>query len=197
MQTQEAIRRRRSIRKFQPKKIPQSLLLSLVDAARLAPSAANLQPLEYIIIDDNEIKEKVFPHTKWAGYIAPEGTPEEGERPAAYILILVNRKIKSRWEGHDVGAAAQTILLLATSMGLGSCWLGAINRGKIRTILNIPSHYKVDSLIALGYPAQECVVEEVKDSIKYWKDEEGRIHVPKRNINDILHINKYGERMRR
>lgn len=194
METLDAIKRRRSIRRFQSKNIPKELLLQLVDGARLAPSAANLQPLEYIIVDDEHLKDALFPYTRWAGYLGEKGTPPVNQRPAAYILIIVNKKIKSRWETHDVGAAAENILLLATSFGLGSCWLGAINRRKIRTLFKIPSHYKIDSLIALGYPAQESVVEEVKDKIEYWMDDEGKMHVPKRALHEILHINEFGRK---
>ena len=70
---------------------------------------------------------------------------------------------------------------------IGSCWLLSIERNKIREILNIPETYAIDSVLALGYPAEEPVADDITDSVKYWKDESGRLHVPKRTLESIIH----------
>src|SRR3989304_8014571 len=92
MEIYNTIISRRTIRKFKQKPVKLSILKKLVNAGRLAPSAGNLQPLEYIITVDNAVKEKIFSHVRWAHYIAPEGNPGESERPMAYIIILVNNE---------------------------------------------------------------------------------------------------------
>jgi nitroreductase len=134
--------------------------------------------------------EEIFPHLKWAGYIAPEGNPCKGERPASYIILVANPRINKNFQ-HDFGAAAQNIMLVAHSIGIGSCWLSAIDRDQIRKVLNVPFEYEIDTLIALGYPKEKPMIEEAKDSIKYYKDSKGRLHVPKKSLKKIIHTNKW------
>ncbi|MCD5397554.1 nitroreductase family protein [candidate division NPL-UPA2 bacterium] len=191
MNVYEAILKRRTIRRFSQKPIPPEILDKLINAARLAPSAANLQPSEYIVVDEPGPVSQVFSTLHWAGYIVPEGNPPPGERPVAYIIVLTNNK-KAEMSGvNDAAAAIENILLAALEEGIGSCWLGSIEREVLQKLLDVPDHCLIDSVIALGYPRESPAVEEMKDSIKYWKDEEGLLHVPKRKLADILHWNKY------
>ncbi|MCM8772246.1 MAG: nitroreductase family protein [Candidatus Omnitrophica bacterium] len=191
MDIYEIIKKRRTIRRFKQKEIPLELLEKFVDMARIAPSGANIQPLEYIIVNDKKIVDEIFPLTGWAGYLGKDGPPPEGRRPVAYIVVLINNDLNSSTPKHDAGASIENILLSATYEGIGCCWIGSINREKLREILNIPKNYEIDSVIALGYPDEESVIEEFKGSVKYWKDEKGVMHVPKRNLKDILHYNKF------
>lgn len=162
-----------------------------MEAARLAPSGANMQPLEYIIVDEEGLLPQVFSTLKWAGYIAPKGNPPPGEEPAAYIVILINRHRRPQGGEHDAGIAAAYISLVAYEKGLGSCLLGSVDRDRLRQILKVPDHCDIDLVVALGYPNENPVVEELRDSVKYWKDELGVLHVPKRKLADILHHNLY------
>lgn len=188
MDVLKAIKGRRSIRKFdENRKISLDVLKGLVEAGRLAPSAANLQPWEFVVVNDKEKCLEIFTHLKWAGYIAPEGNPLEGERPVSYVVLVANPNINKNYQ-HDFGASAQNIMLAAYSMGIGSCWLGAIDREGIRKVLDIPSQYEIDTLIALGYPKEKSVIEEAVDSIKYYKDGKGVLHVPKRLLKNIVHV---------
>jgi nitroreductase len=182
---------RRSIRQFKPEPVSREILEKLVNAARLAPSAANTQPLEYIVVDDKELKQKLFSCLKWAAYISPKGDPRPGHEPAAYIVVLVNSSLKEKGYEHDVGAAAENIILAAWEQRIGSCWIISVEREKAQEILKIPGAYKIDSVIALGFPDEKPVLEEMKDSVRYWKDEEGRLHVPKRGLKDIIHFNGF------
>ncbi|MCX7917999.1 MAG: nitroreductase family protein [bacterium] len=191
MNVYEAIINRRSIRRYQQKPIDETILEKLVNAARLAPSAANLQPCEYIIVHDKAIVDQIFPCLKWAGYIAPAGNPPEGERPVAYIVVLLNRNWRKEGGEVDAAAAIENILLTALEEGIASCWIVSVDKPKVRQILNVPDYCDIDSVIALGYPNEKSVVEEMTDSVKYWKDDSGIFHVPKRNLNTILHKNKY------
>ena len=186
MSTYEIILKRRTVRKFKQQKIEEHVLQKLINAARFAPSGANMQPLKYIIVDDNNMAGKVFENVKWAGYISPDGNPGENERPVAYIVVLVDTDIrKSGWE-RDSGAAVQNILLAATEEGVGTCWMGAIDRDEIRKLIEIPERFVIDTVIALGYEGERPVTEEENGSIKYYKDEKNVLHVPKRKIKDII-----------
>ena len=187
------ILRRRSIRRFQQKRIPLAFLKKLVNSARLAPSGANLQPCEYIVVDNSTLLDKVFATLKWAGYIAPAGNPPEGKRPAAYIIILINKEINKYGE-KDAAASIENMILTALEKGIGSCWIGSIERGRLRQILKIPKEYKIDSVLALGYSAEKSVAEKFKGSIKYWKDSSRVFHVPKRELKTILHRNIWDSR---
>lgn len=186
MSTYELILKRRTTRKFLQDRISREELEKLVNAARFAPSANNLQPLKYILVDENEIVQSVFNNVRWAGYIAPLGNPAENERPVAFIAILVDTEIRKTGYELDIGAAAQNIFLAALEDGIATCWMGAIDRDEIRKILRIPEKYILDTVIALGYPAECPVAEEEDGSVKYYKNENGVLHVPKRKLEDII-----------
>ncbi len=186
----EKIRSQRTIRKYLQKTVPEEVLSKCVDAARLSPSAANLQPLKYIIINNQKLLKKVFSTLSWAGYIQ-NYRPSEEEMPRAYIVILVDEKI-SRTPNHDAGIAAMSISMVAYDEGLGSCILGAVDREKLGEILSVPMGLTIVLVVALGYPAENPVVDMVKaGDIKYWLDENGVLHVPKRDLKDVARWNKY------
>ncbi|MFH0978895.1 MAG: nitroreductase family protein [Candidatus Woesearchaeota archaeon] len=190
MEVYDACMKRRSVRKFEHKEIGMATLMKLVDSGRMAPSGANVQPIEYLIVDEQIIREKLFLSLKWAGYIAPKGNPLKGEEPTAYIVMLINTKIKEANYQYDVGAAAENIALCAVAEGLASCMLGAIDRDRIREQFKIPEYYVIDLVIALGYPKEHPIIEELKESVRYYKDERGVLHVPKRRLKDIMHVNR-------
>jgi nitroreductase len=190
MKVYDTIIARRSIRRFHQKPVNLTILKKCVNAARLAPSAANLQPLEYCIVTDKELCTHLFEALSWAAYIQPKWAPTEEERPTAYIVVLV-KDTKNPYYERDVGFATENIVLAAEGEGLGSCILCNIERGKIQDLCNIPLTLAVDSVIALGYKAEKSVVEDMNDSVKYWRDKHDVLHVPKRKLDDIVHINKF------
>lgn len=188
----ELILRRRTIRRFRPEPVLFSALQKIVDAARLAPSGANLQPCEFVIVDDPQLVDLLFSCTKWAGYLPPEqGPPPPGQRPTAYVVVLLNRERRQQGGEHDAGAAIMSMILAALELGIGACWIGSVDRPRVREALAIPAHCDIDSVLALGYPAESPQVEPLKDSVKYWRDENGVLHVPKRALQDVMHHNKY------
>jgi nitroreductase len=190
MKLYDVIISRRTIRRFNQKPLDLNVLKKCINAGRLAPSAANLQPLEYFLVTEKKLCADVFEALRWAGYIQPKWTPNEEERPVAYIVVLVN-DTKNQFFQRDVGFATENIVLTAEAEGLGSCILCNIDKEKIQHILNIPPSCVVDSVIALGYKAETSVIEELQDSVKYWRDEQNILHVPKRKLDDIVHINKF------
>jgi nitroreductase len=184
----ELIIKNRSYRRFhQEVSVKCETLKELVDLARLSSSGANLQPLKYIISCGFRKNALIFPHLSWAGYLKDWPGPSEGERPSAYIIILGDTEIKKPFEC-DHGIAAQSILLGATEMGLGGCIIGSINRQGLRNALEIPTPYEILLVLALGKPNETVLLETTASAgdIKYWRDSEGKHHVPKRKLNDII-----------
>ncbi|MFL7792799.1 MAG: nitroreductase family protein, partial [Anaerolineae bacterium] len=123
----------------------------------------------------------------WAGYLKDWKGPEEGERPAAYIVILGDTEISQDF-GCDHGIAAQSIMLGATEAGLGGCMLGTLDRDELRQVLQIPERYEILLVLALGKPKEQVVIEEVgpDGDIRYWRDSEGVHHVPKRPFAEVI-----------
>lgn len=182
---------RRSIRRFKDTSIFRENLERCVNAARLAPSAANLQPLEYIIVDDDQLLAQVFSTLRWAAYISPAADPPQGSRPRAYIIILKNRDVGVPSSVYDVGAAMENMILVALEEGIASCPIASVDRDRLRGILNIPGDYEIPLVLALGYPDESPVVESFDGSVKYWKDEDGVLHVPKKKLEMVLHWNTF------
>ncbi|MEE8377123.1 MAG: nitroreductase family protein [Candidatus Aminicenantaceae bacterium] len=191
MSLYELILSRRSIRQFRQEPIAREILQKLVDAARMAPSGANRQPLEYVIVDEDHVKKDLYPSLKWAGYITPRGNPKSGFEPAAYIIALANTTIRAKGYEWDAGAAIEHIILTALEEGIGSCWIASVDREHVRKTFQIPENYKIDSIVALGYPAEQPMTEILVDSVEYWKDDKGQLHVPKRTLESITHFNKF------
>jgi nitroreductase len=187
----ELIKARRTVRQFQPKQIPLDQLKACVDAARLAPSAMNLQPLEFLLITDVELTKKIFPLLSWAAYINPYGDPKSGHEPTAYLITLYNRELRKIRYEQDAAAAIENFILAALSWGIASAWLASVDRAALTELFEISSKYKIDSVVALGYPAEQPVVEKMIDSVQYWKDKQQTLHVPKRALADVLCINAW------
>jgi nitroreductase len=192
METLDFILSRRTIRQFKAEAIPEALLRDLVNAARLAPSASNRQPLEFLVVNDPSVCKKLFPHLKWAAYITPAGNPKPGQEPTAYVIVLVNSQVRDKGYKWDAGAAIENMIITSWSRGVGSCWLLSIDRESIRSVADIPETYLIDSVLALGYPAEEPIVDEMVASVEYWKDNAGRLHVPKRSLQTVIHFNRFG-----
>jgi nitroreductase len=192
MKILELVRKRRTIRRFKQNPIEKSQLQDIVDAARLAPSASNLQPLLFISVDEPGLVQSVFVATKWAGYLpAEQGRPQPGEEPVAFIVILVDRTIRPNGGGQDVGAATENMILTALEMGIGSCLIASVDRAAVRKVFEIPDYYDIDAVLALGYPAEDPVVEEMKTSVKYYRGADGQLRVPKRTLTYVWHHNQF------
>ncbi len=184
----ELILRNRSYRRFhQEVDINIKILAELVDLARLSPSAGNVQPLKFMITCDPNRNALIFPHLAWAAYLKDWSGPSEGERPSGYIIILGDKKVKQSFEC-DHGIAAQSILLGAAEKGLGGCIIASIQRKELRRVLQIPAHFEILLVIALGKPKETVIIEEVgpEGDIKYWRDKDGKHHVPKRSLDEII-----------
>lgn len=188
---QEIVARTRTFRRFvQKEPISMTILHDLIDLARLGGSARNCQPWQYIIVNTPDECSKIFPFLGWAGYLKDWKGPEEGERPSAYIVCLLNRnwlKGSDREAQFDLGIASQNLLLGAMEKRIGGCRIGAFNP-QIRSLFELPEHLEISLVIALGKPRETVIIQESKDEedIQYWRDEQSVHHVPKRTLKDCL-----------
>lgn len=187
MDFEELVFKTRSYRRFdEDYRISTDTLRKLVNLARLSPSAANRQPLKYLLCNERDKCDIVFSSLAWAGYLKEWGGPAKGERPAAYIIILGDTSITGSF-GVDTGIAAQTIMLGSANMGLGGCMIASIKKEMLRADLGIPGRYEILLVLALGKPVERVVIEDLKDDdIKYWRDDKQVHHVPKRSLDDLI-----------
>lgn len=184
----DLVLRNRSYRRFEESyRIQRETLVELVGLARCTPSAANRQSLKYILSADQKTNDRIFPCLTWAVYLQDWEGPAPGERPTAYIVILIDERITNDWWCDD-GIAAQTILLGAVEQGLGGCMIGSIDKERLRQELHIPEHLTIRLVVALGKPAERVVLEDLAPGgdIRYWRDEEGNHHVPKRMLDELV-----------
>lgn len=180
----DTILARRTVRSFKRDLLSDEDLIKIIDAGRLAASGANRQPIKYVIISDEKMCAKVFPHTKWAGYI--DWNPTESESPSAYIAILADNDIKPIKACEvDAGLVMSNMMLAAEELGIGSCVIGSVDREDIHKMLDLPENLYVSYLLALGYPAQKAEYFDASD-VKYYHDENGNVHVPKRPLNEVI-----------
>lgn len=178
----------RSIRRFKENlRIKEKSLQELVNLARQSASGANLQPLKFILSSTAAKNQQIFPTLSWAAYLKDWAGPEEGERPAAYIIMLGDTELAKSFQ-YDAGIASQSITLGAAEMGLGACLIGSIKRDSLRSALSIPERYEILLVIALGKPGEEVVLEGLgaENDIKYWRDAKDLHHVPKRGLEELI-----------
>jgi nitroreductase len=184
----DLVLKNRSYRRFeQDTLVKLDVLRELVDLARLTPSGRNVQPMKYILSAEKEKNAKIFSTLAWAAYFKDWPGPEEGERPAAYIVMVLDKEI-SQTVICDHGIASQTILLGAVEKGLGGCIIASIKKNELAEILQLPDRYEILFVLAIGKPKENVVVESLgaDGNIKYWRDKENVHHVPKRSLEEII-----------
>jgi nitroreductase len=138
---------RRSIRRYETKELPEEVLRQILEAGRQAPSAANRQPIHFVIVKDHDILKDLCDNiiTRFV--------------KSAPVAIVGCADIKSlltgKWAVVDATIAMQNMVIAAWTLGIGSCWIGACNEAKVKQLLKIPDKLKVVALITLGYPAEQ------------------------------------------
>lgn len=165
MQYQEALKKRYSCREYQSKPIPKDIIANLIDAGRLAPTARNVQPWEFLAVTDKAKLEKI-------GSLAQNGY---FIKDCVCCIAVLCKDTKYYLE--DGCAATENILLCATDLGLGSCWVAGDKKPyceQIKKMLGVPKEFKLVSMIALGYPKRSTA----------------ELH-PKRDLNELLHWEKF------
>jgi len=162
----EAIKKRRSVREYKDKTISKEILQNLVDAARFAPTARNVQPWEFVVITHPDTLKKI-------GALA-----ENGRFMAQAKACIAVFCADTKYYLEDGCAATQNLLVSATALGIGSCWVAGDKKpycNQVSNLLNVPASFKLVSLIALGYPE---------------KEESFRV-VDKRSLGEVIHWEKF------
>jgi nitroreductase len=138
---------RRSIRSYENKEIPQEILRQVLEAGRQAPSAANRQPIRFIIVTDSEIKNELS-KSMFSKFIK--------DAPMVIVGCADEKSLLTgKWAVVDVTIALQNIVIAALTFGIGSCWIGSFSEKKVKELLKVPDKWKVVSLLTLGYPAEQ------------------------------------------
>lgn len=190
----ELVAKRRSIRRFEDKKIDFNVLKNIVKCGRLYPSRGNRQPLKFILVDNEQMCGKIFDNILWGSKVSGYRVFNDKEySPKAYILVLIDKNITNAGYEYEMGASIQNMLLCATENQIGSVWIKSADMKKIKELLEIEeNNIEIDSLIALGYAKHTSKIIEMEDSYNTIIDDELNLNVPKRKERDIIFYNKYG-----
>ena len=147
----EAIKKRRSIRKYKDKEVEEEKILKILESARLAPSAKNLQEWRFIVVRDKEKRKKLSEAARNQKFVE--------EAPVVIVCCAETDEYRMTCGQLsypiDVAIAVEHMVLTAVEEGLGTCWIGAFYEDKVKEILNIPEEIKVVELLTLGYPDEE------------------------------------------
>jgi len=151
----EAIRGRRSVRAYMREEVSNDMIMDLIDAARWAPSAGNVQPWEFIVVRSKNVKHMLAEAALHQTFI---------EEASAVIVVCADEWRSARAYGlrgtqlyciQDTAAATQNMLLAAYAKGLGTCWVGAFNEEKVSRVLSLPDRIRPVAIIPVGYPAEK------------------------------------------
>jgi nitroreductase len=146
MDVLEAIRTRRSVRKYKPEPIPNEKLETILDAARLAPSASNRQPWRFVVVEDRERGKALARAADDQTFIGDAG---------AIIVAVSDPEKSARWHEKDTMIALEHVVLAATALGYGTCWIGAFDEDAVKRLLKIPAKMKVVALLPIGVPDEK------------------------------------------
>ena len=159
MDVMEAIRKRRSVRSYQDKEVEQDKLNLVLESARLAPSAKNLQEWRFIVVKDKKTRQELVPAANNQNFVG------QASVVIACCSVMNDYVMRCGQIAYpiDVAIAIDHMTLKATEEGLGTCWVGSFYEDKVKKILDIPKEVKVVELLTLGYPAPES--EKKKDRL--------------------------------
>jgi nitroreductase len=158
-----AIWDRRSVRRFTADPVPFEMVEMILDAGTRAPTGGNVQPWEFMLIEAPELRKQVVQET-YAGYYSGPGNPQLWilEAPVLIVVLCNFKRTLARygedaykWAPLDVAAATQNIILSATQLGLGSCWIGGFRDEAVSELLGLPRLVRPIGLLPVGWPAEE------------------------------------------
>lgn len=187
MDFRQLVEEARTCRRFDEKRPLQMKDLEwLIDCARLTPSGMNAQKLRFALVTNEKIGGKLFNMVRFAAALK-DGTPKAGERPTAWIAVLLPID-GGEINYYDVGIACQTIQLAATSKGWGCCMIKSFDEQALRTELGIAEDMKPGLVLALGVVGEVRKIAPMPEdgSFKYWRDDSAVHHVPKRSVEELI-----------
>ncbi len=191
MKVLDLIAKTRSIRRYKEcEAVSRKTLEYLVHSTRFVGSTGNMQRLRYVIVDDKETCDKVFGEISFAAHLRPDWQgPKEGERPAAYIIIMTDKEPDTNL-AIDMGLAAEAILITATEEGLGGCMFRSFSREKLGEKLG-KAPYMPALVISIGVPDEIVYIQDYHhlgrgDNLAYMRDQYDNHVVPKLNLDEIV-----------
>ncbi len=146
MDTIETIMNRRSVRKFHPKAIKKEDLETIIEAGRQAPSAANRQPWHFVVVTSADLRRQLGEACSGQSWLAEAG---------AIVAGVGKPSVNDKWYKVDVAIAMQNMILAATALGYGTCWIGAFNQERVKSLLGVPEDMRVVALTPIGIPADK------------------------------------------
>ena len=162
MDTFECIRKRRDIRSYLKKEVPDEAIKKIIEAGRLAPSAMNLQPWHFVVIKNKETLKELGKFCTSGRFVVE----------ASFAVVVVTDPV-NKWHEIDGARAVQNMALAAWNEGVGCCWIGAIDREKVKETLTIPRNLHVLTILPFGYPEEFTVkrkkVRKSPDEVFYWE----------------------------
>ncbi len=188
MDLMELMKTRRTYRRFTQEPVPQEVLDDILLSTRYSSSAANRQPLRFIVIKDKEKVDEVFQYTTWAGQLPKElGWPKDDERPTLFIAVIENPEI-SAWCDTDTGIALANMTLAAWAHGVGSCIIGACNKPVLSEMFGLSEKEKLHSVVAFGYPTHKSTIVDPEEDgkLNYYVDDKVDYYVKKRKLSDVI-----------
>lgn len=168
----DLVRKRRSVRRFLDKPVEREKIISCIEAARLAPSAQNVQPWKFLVVDDPETKKK-FADAVFSGIYSPSKFAAHAPilvlqlASLDFITNVIGKQIQNiHFYLIDSGIAGEHIVLQAAALDLGTCWIGWFNIKKARKFFNIPKKYKIVNIFAMGYYEKRPVKEKKRKKLE-------------------------------
>ena len=182
----DLLKNTRSYRRFDGNRcICDEDINDIIDAVRYCPSAANLQRVRVKIVNESSQKDTVFDDLSFAAYLKDWNGPELNERPSAYLVLMTECELDVNL-AIDIGICAEAMLLTAREKGIGGCMFRSFNKDSLSKKLSAEGYIPA-LVIALGYPSETVVIDDVKNGdIKYYRDSEGVHHVPKLSLPEII-----------
>lgn len=186
----ELLKSDRTVRRFKGDvEVSRESLAQIVELARYCASGRNAQPLRYVVVDEKEMRERIYPLLKWAGYYKDWDGPEPGERPSAYLVQCLDTHYGADCLCDD-GLQLQAMTLGLTTLGLGGCIIKAFDPVGLASVLHLDARYKPRYVLAVGVPAEEIRLENMDGSaeadFKYYRTPDGVHHVPKRPLSELI-----------
>ena len=167
------ITKRKSVRSYAPTPIPEEVLVKVLEAARLTPSAGNIQPWHFIIVEDEDKRARIAKGCRYGRFLA--------ESPVV-IVACGDKKASLHWYAVDTAIALEHLVLAATALGLGTCWVGSFDQEDIREMLKLPEKFEVVALMALGYPRRKIdILAKILHVVR-----------PKKKLEKIVSLETYG-----
>ncbi len=161
----EAATKRIEVKEYKDELVPMGVIQKILEAGRLSPSAMNMQPWSFIVVRDRNTLRRIAELSPTGKYIA-----------GAAFAIAVAVNTEDKWYQVDTARAVQSMMLVAWSLGVGSRWVGGIERDEIKKLLKIPEQLHLLTVLPFGYP---------RHSVKGVKN--------RKPLQQVAYVEKYGE----